>query len=56
MSNEKYAANRALLQLDEQRMAADWAGDTALLPKIEAPLPENDDTVPMLPKLLRPQA
>jgi hypothetical protein len=55
---DKYAAARALNELAESREAADWAGDTAILPKLNPPLGDNDptDTVPMLPNLLRPQA
>jgi hypothetical protein len=54
MSTNKYDAQRALNALDEARRAADWAGDTAVLPKLEQLA--SDDTVPMLPALLRPQA
>ena len=50
----QYAAHRALNELEAQRASPDWAGDTAILPKLKAPL-ATDDTVPMLPALLRPQ-
>jgi hypothetical protein len=54
MNTNKYDSIRALQQLDDARTAADWAGDTALLPKLEPKA--SDDTVPMLPALMRPQA
>jgi hypothetical protein len=50
-----YEASRALNDLDAARAAGeDWASYTNVLPVLQ-PL-ASDDTVPMLPALLRPQA
>lgn len=50
----KYAAQRALNELDAKRERGDWATDTQLFgPRIVA---DPDETVPMLPALVRPQA
>lgn len=54
--NKIYESQRALNELDEQRAAADWAGDTARLPKLNPVDFDLEDTVPMLPTLIRPQA
>lgn len=54
MSNPTYAAIRALNALDEKRSDPSYPGDTAMLPALK--MPEGDDTVPMLPAFLRPQA
>lgn len=51
---DRYAASRALNELDAKRSADDWMGDTMLLPL--TPPADPDDTVPMLPALLQPQA
>lgn len=51
---DKYAAIRALQELDDARNSPDWAGDTgvypALAPMVDLELSDN------LPALLRPQA
>lgn len=50
-----YDAQRALLELDAERAAnPNWATDTAVIGQKLEPL-ASDDTVPMLPALLRPQ-
>jgi hypothetical protein len=49
----RYDASRALNELDLSREAGEWT-DTLVLP-VMAISSENDDTVPMLPALLRPQ-
>lgn len=53
LATTKYEAQRALDELYRQREAADWAGDTVRLPKLNF---DFSDTMPMLPALLRPQA
>lgn len=57
--DDKYAASRALNELDAARAAGDKPSRTGMY-KILAPLvddtPNEDDTVPLLPALLRPQA
>ena len=53
---DKYAAQRALIELEAKRLEPDYPGDTVKLPVLQAPAAETDDTVPMLPALLRPQA
>lgn len=52
--NTKYESQRVLNELDKHRESDDWAGDTAVFPRL-APL-ASDETVPMIPALLRPQA
>jgi len=51
---DKYASQRALNELDAKRASADWAGDTGVYPKFQ--IGDNDETVPALPALVRPQA
>jgi hypothetical protein len=51
---DKYAAQRALFDLDMQRASPDWAGDTAIYPVMIVP-PAADDMA-ALPALLRRQA
>lgn len=53
-ANSKYDASRALNELDARRESDDYVSTTVLLPKLV--IPETDDTVPMLPALLRTQA
>ena len=50
----KYDSIRRLNELDLSREAGEWS-DTLVLPALMAVSVENDDTVPMLPALLRPQ-
>lgn len=50
---DKYAAQRALNELDAKRAAEDWAGDTGLYPKLAPPA---EEAAPTIPALVRPQA
>ncbi len=54
MSTDKYRANRALSALDAERELEDALLRTDCFPRLE-PL-ASDETVPMLPALVRPQA
>jgi hypothetical protein len=54
LTTTKYDAQRALNELEAEREAGNWATDTQRFgPRIFA---DPDDTVPMLPALVRPQA
>jgi len=54
IATTKYDAQRALNELEAAREAGDWATDTQLFgPKLLTQC--DDDTVPMLPALMRPQ-
>lgn len=51
---DKYAAQRALNELDAKRAAEGWTGDTGLYPKLTPPPAE--EPAPQLPALVRRQA
>lgn len=50
---DKYEAIRRLQQMDDARLAPDYTGDTGLYQKLP---PASDETVPVLPALVRKQA
>ena len=54
MSTDKYRANRALNALDAERELEDALLHTDCFPRLEPRA--SDETVPVLPALVRPQA
>jgi hypothetical protein len=57
-AQDKYSAIRALNELDARRAAGDLPSRTGMFAILTEPMRDTseDDTVPMLPALLRPQA